>query len=181
MSKRPIRKRKSVTEQKREEMIHQRALKELEDINVIPFTNKNVEDDYLELPSDITDIDSRDLGRYFNAFTQQKMFVRGVIANLSSLVRELSQQLSVIKADVYSSLPVKTSVKEKEIYFSADDRARDKLEELLLYQEKLNMTESYIDSLEDAITLVSREISRRESDWEQSVREDSVSKKRGGY
>lgn len=170
-------KRISVKQQKKMEL-QDRVMDSLEKDGVNLFGNDNVDDAYLQLPFDLTEEDSRELGRYFNAFTQQKMYLRGIIARLNAVIRGIASDLTTIRSDVYRELPERTSVKEKELYFSASDEARDKVKELEFYEEKLGVAEAYIESLEDAITLVSREISRRESDWNHSVREENLEKKR---
>lgn len=142
------------------------------------FGNDNVEDDYLILPADITEVNSKELGRYFNAFTQQKMWTRTVIGRLSATVREMRRSMDDVKADVFAQQPAKMSVKEKELHFQIDSRARQILDDLFLYEEKWKMTSDYIANLEDAIILISREISRRSSDWEMEQRVDNVGKKR---
>ena len=145
---------------------------------IVLFGNDNVVSEYLQLPADITEVDSRELGRYFSAFTQQKMYVRTVVGRLSAVVRERNGELNGIRSEVYSSLPAKVSVKEKELLFSTDSRAIDFLNELFAYEEKLRMVVDYLDSLVDAITLISREISRREGDWNNNRREDNINSKR---
>lgn len=142
------------------------------------FSNENVDEDYLSLPADITEENSRELGKYFNAFTQQKMYVRTVIGKLSGIVREGNRELNEVRSDVFSSLPSKMSMKEKELMFSIDERAMEKLDGMFYYEEKLRMTSDYIDSLIDAIVLISREISRREGDWNDDKREDNIGKKK---
>ena len=142
------------------------------------FSNDNIDDEYLTLPADITEENSKELGRYFNAFTQQKMYLRTVVGRLSAIVRERNHEMNHIRSEVYSSLPSKMSVKEKELAFSADSRAKEFLDELFYYEEKLRMAVDYLDSLVDAIVLISREISRRTGDWNDSRREDNISRKR---
>ena len=142
------------------------------------FTNVNVEEDYLQLPSDLTEVVSQDLGRYFNAFTQQKMYVRTVVGRLSAIIREKNNSMNVLRAEVYASLNAKVSAKEKELQFQSDERVQEQLGDLFQYEEKLFMAKDYLEGLIDGITLISREISRREGDWNDSRREDNISKKR---
>lgn len=141
------------------------------------FTNENVVEDYLQLPADLTEETSRDLGRYFNAFTQQKMYVRTVIGRLSAIVREKDNAMNNLRAEVYSSMNAKVSQKEKELHFQSDPRVQERLDELFTYKEKLLMASDYLDGLIDGITLISREISRRESDWNDDRRSDNIGKK----
>jgi hypothetical protein len=151
---------------------------ELEEEGISLFNNDNVENDYLVLPRDITEEPSQDLGRYFNAFTQQKMWTRTLIGRLSATIKSKQRSLDDVKADVYASLPAKLSVKEKDLKFQTDERAREVLDELFMLQEKLNMLSDYLENLVDGIFNISREISRRSSDWDDDKRSDNINKKR---
>lgn len=151
---------------------------ELEDDGISLFTNKNVDDDYLVLPRDITEVESRDLGRYFNAFTQQKMWTRTLIGRVSANLREARSHLDEIKSQVFSSLPARLSVKEKELHFKANKEARVNLEVVALAEERLNLLTDYLHNLEDGIFNISREISRRGSDWNDDRRETNINNKR---
>lgn len=147
-----------------------------EDYNIPRFTNANVNEDYLQLPMDITEVESRELGRYFNAFTQQKMYVRSLIGRVSNTLSILEERLSSYRSEIYSSLPAKTSVKEKEMIFQA--RMAEEDNDYSTWRIRLQIASDYLEGLNDGITLISREISRRESDWEVSKREDNIGKKR---
>lgn len=147
-----------------------------EDYNIPRFTNANVNEDYLQLPMDITEVESRELGRYFNAFTQQKMYVRSLIGRVSNTLSILEERLSSYRSEIYSSLPAKTSVKEKEMIFQAKMAEEDN--DYSTWRIRLQIASDYLEGLNDGITLISREISRRESDWEVSKREDNIGKKR---
>lgn len=151
---------------------------ELAELGVTPFSNVNVEDEYLQLPADITEEPSRELGKYFNAFTQQKMWTRTIVGRLSTTVREMRRSLDEVKADVFSSHPAKMSIKEKELLFQIDSRSREMLDDMFIYEEKLKMAGDYLANIEDAIILISREISRRTSDWNTEQRADNIGKKR---
>lgn len=151
---------------------------DLEGLGVIPFSNDNVDEDFLVLPVDITEESSVNLGKYFNAFTQQKMWTRTIIGRLSTTIREMRRSLDEVKADVFASQPAKMPLKEKELKFQVDPRARDILDDMFLYEEKLKMTNDYLENLIDGIVLISREISRRTMDWEHHAREDNISRKR---
>lgn len=151
---------------------------ELSGEGIVLFNNDNVVEDYLQLPADLTEVTSQELGRYFNAFTQQKMYVRTVIGRLSAVVREKNNAMNVLRAEVYSSLNAKVSQREKELQFQSDPRVQGQVEDLFVFDEKLRMASDYLDGLIDGITLISREISRRESDWNDDRRNDNVSNKR---
>ena len=163
---------------KEERNVSEIVEEELAEEGINLFTNENVVEDYLQLPADLTEETSQDLGRYFNAFTQQKMYVRTVIGRLSAIVREKDTAMNNLRAEVYSSMNAKVSQKEKELQFQSDPRVQERLDELFNYKEKLFMATDYLEGLIDGITLISREISRRESDWNDDRRSDNISKKR---
>ena len=151
---------------------------DLEKEGIVLFDNRNVVNEYLILPNDITEVDSRELGKYFNAFTQQKMWTRTLIGRLSATIREKHRELDELKAQIFSELPAKMSVKEKELRFQTNKEARNALDEIVVYEEKLNILNDYLENLDDGIFNISREISRRTSDWENVRREDNISKMR---
>ena len=166
-----------------EESILDVVERELQRDGIVPFDNENILEDYLRLPADLTEVTSRDLGRYFNTFTKQKMWTRTLLGRTSALLREFEDVLDDIRDRVYGALPPKMSVKEKELKLRSDegagDRAKVLLEQVAVLQEKRKMLSDYLENLVDAIFNISREISRRESDWNDETRENSIDKKRG--
>ena len=165
-----------------EESILDTVERELKDDGIILFDNENILEDYLRLPADITEVLSKDLGRYFNTFTKQKMWTRTLLGRTGALLRELEEELDDIRDKVYSQLPVKMSIKEKELKLRSDERYGERAIELLqkvaIMQEKRKILLDYLDNLVDAIFNISREISRRESDWNDETRENSIDRKR---
>lgn len=156
--------------------------KQLKSEGIVPFENENIMEEYLKLPADLTECYSQELGRYFNAFTKQKLWCRTLLGRTSALLRELTEDLDDIRDRVYSQLPVKMSVKEKELKLRSDEKFGVKAVELLgriaPLQEKQNMLAIYLSNLEDCIFSVSREISRRESDLDNEKRGNSIENKR---
>lgn len=146
----------------------------LEDDNIRMFTDENVEDEYLTLPRDITEVPSNELGRYFNAFSQQKMWTRTLIGRVKVNIRQLEQSVSDAKATFFKSLPTKTSVKEKELLFLQDEDSLEANGELIHLKERLQMLDLYLSNLEDGIFNISREITRRSGDWRDDKREESI-------
>lgn len=170
--------RKAESKAEYKEDVSELVERELANEGIVMFSNDNVVEDYLQLPSDLTEVESRELGRYFNAFTQQKMYVRTVVGRLGAIIRERNSSLNVLRAEVYASLNAKVSQKEKELQFQSDSRVQEQLREIFHYEEKLTMASDYLDGLIDGITLISREISRREADWGDGKREDNLNRKR---
>ena len=151
---------------------------ELTEDGINLFSNENVEEEFLQLPSNITDVAHKDLGRYLNAFTQQKMWVRTNLGRTKTLIRELNEELDYIKSVTYRELPVKMSVAEKELSIREHEEGSKLLKRRAYLQEKANILEDYLDNLVDGIFNISREISRRESDLRDEGREHSVGNKR---
>lgn len=174
----------SEKELEKEDSILEAVERQLESQGIIPFDNANIMEEYLKLPADLTECDSRDLGRYFNAFTKQKLWCRTLLARTSALLRELTEELDDISDKVYSELPPKMSVTEKKLKLRSHERlgvrATELLKDVALFQERQNMLSTYLDNLVDCIFNVSREISRRESDWSDEQRGNSVDSKRRG-
>lgn len=158
--------------------------KELKKEGIIPFDDSDILQDFLRLPADLTEEHSKNLGRYFNTFTKQKMYCRTLLGRTRALLRELTEELDEIRDKVYSNLPVKMSVKEKELKLRSHDkygeRATELLNDVAKLQEKQNMLGIYLDNLIDGIFNISREISRRESDWNDETRENSINNKMRG-
>ena len=135
---------------------------------------EDVDSAYLVLPKDITDISSKELGKYLNAFTQQKIWIRTVIGRTTLLLREQELYLDEKRAKIYAELPVKMSVKEKELKVLLE--AKEAMKNTIYFEEKLNTLNDIVCSLEESIFVISREISRRGKDWEEANREDNVDK-----
>jgi hypothetical protein len=156
--------------------------KELANEGIVLFNNDNVEDDYLVLPANITDAGHKELGRYLNAFTQQKMWVRTNLGRVKSMLREATRELDEIRDKVYSKYPVKMSVTEKELKLRSDEeyggRAKELINEIALLQEKSYILDDYLENLIDGIFNISREISRRDSDINDEAREHNVGNKK---
>src|SRR3712207_1901340 len=106
------------------------------------------------------------------------MYCRTLLGRTSALLRELTEELDDIRDKIYSNLPVKMSVKEKELKLRSHEqygeRATELLNEVAVMQEKQNMLNIYLENLIDGIFNISREISRREADWGDHKRENSI-------
>lgn len=141
--------------------------------NIVIPEYSNVDTEYLTLPECITDIEMSELGNYLNAFTQQKIWVRTVIGRTSVLLRERQLFLDEKRAIIFDELPVKMSVKEKELRLLLDPNLKKVKEELIFYEEKLAILEDIISSLEESIFTISREITRRTKDFDEFNRNEN--------
>lgn len=142
------------------------------------FTDENIMEEYSRLPLDLTEVSSQSLGKYFSTFTKNKMWARTVISRAGIVIKALEEEIDTIKVETFKSLPAKMSVKEKELMLRDDEKCAELLGELAYYQSKLEVLNSHLDNLVDAIFAISREISRRESDWSDAKRENGIDNKR---
>jgi hypothetical protein len=163
-----------------EDSLLDRIENELDSDGVKLFGNDNVDVDYLALPQDITETPSQELGRYLNAFTQQKMWTRTLIGRVSAMAKEERKKIDQIRDRVYSNLPVKMAVKEKELKLSNMDEAKDVQGKLDFYQQKLEILGDYLENIVDAIFNISREITRRNSDYDDENRVHNTGNKPTG-
>ena len=143
-------------------------------INYPFFDNDNIDNDYLILPPHLDEEEPRNISRFLHAFTQQRIWTRTLLARVGILLREAEDSLDKEKARVFNSLPVKLSVKEKELALFSDEDCVPMLERLKSIEAKKEMLELYMKNLEDAIFDISREISRRGYDMSSQTRVENV-------
>jgi hypothetical protein len=159
--------------------------KDLDDMEVKQFKpieqegNLNIDSDYLMLPKDLTDEHSKELGKYLNAFTQQKMYMRTLIGWQELFTEEAKRKYFEVSHNVYSELSQNKKMSE-----TAKERHINNLEEVkpifLDYKDckrRLDLLQNNLASIEDALFLVSREVSRRESDFGSENRNHNVGRK----
>lgn len=140
--------------------------------------NLNIQGDYLILPAEITEVPSRELGEYLNAFTQQKLYLRTLCGRVEVEV-EKSRRLYVKSSEkLYKQLSnSKMSETAKERIINSDSEVEPYYYEYREWYQKLNMLNQNIANIEDAIFLLSREVSRRTSDFSDENRNYNVGKK----
>lgn len=161
------------------ESLSDRVEEELEEQGITLFDNDNILTEYLRLPADITEVESRELGKYFTSFTQQKMWTRTLLGRASAMLKELNDSLDSVRGRVYSTLPTKMSVKEKELKVKSDSPEVLKyMQDISFYEEKKRMLVDYLDNLTDALFCISREVSRREYDFGDDKRDGNLGKRR---
>lgn len=140
----------------------------------------NIDCDYLNIPSDLTDVISSDLGKHLNALTQQKAYMRTLSTWQSTYIEEARRvyydKYFVVYEELTENHP-KMSEKAKEIQCNNNDYVKDHFLNYRDLQYKLSMIDSTIASLEELIFLVSREISRRGADFNNETRNDNVSRR----
>ena len=157
---------------------------ELHEEGVVQFVPTNMENgtlnidtDYLTIPSDLTEVPSRDLGKHLNALTQQKAYMRTLSGWQNAYIEEAKRVYYDKYYVVYENLTEenpKMSEKAKEIMCNNNDFVKEHFLKYRDLQYKLDMIDSTITSLEEFIFLVSREISRRGKDFEEMNRGDNI-------
>lgn len=157
---------------------------ELEDQGVVffkPTTNDtegtlNIDSTYLVLPMDLTDTTSKELGRYLNAYTQQRIYIRTLIGWQQLVLEQAKRKYYEISTPVYNTLTKKDFPSEtsKERFINNHPQIKDTFFEFRDEQRKLDLLYLNLNSIDDAIFLISREISRRVGDFDTERRNDNV-------
>lgn len=148
----------------------ERIKKELQEDGVVLFNNKNVEIDYLTLPKDLTILSTSDISKYLNAIVQQRMYVRTLMSDARAVYREAKSIFDKEKCRVFSECPPRMSVTEKELRVFNDSFAEGSRKAMEYALEKYDYLSDILKSYEDSTFLVSRELSRRLKDFEDSNR-----------
>lgn len=158
--------------------------KELEDKGVDFFRpsedggSLHINKDYLSLPKNITDISAKELGEYLNAFTQQKMYMRTLVGYAELFAEEARRkymEVSDVRYKEFLGSKLSETAKEREV--NSDPNVLPCYEEYMDYRNKIKLLNFNIQSIEEAIFMLSREVSRRTSDYENEDRNYNVQKK----
>ena len=168
-------KRKSLAEQLTVEVVEKGVV--LFQPTTIENGNLNIDCDYLILPQDLTDVESKELGKYLNAMTQQKAYMRTLYSwqeiNVEESKRKYYDKYIVVYRDITEGNP-KSSEKSKELLCNNHHHVHPFYLELRDNEMKLNMIGSTIESLSECIFSISREISRRGADFNEFSRADNL-------
>lgn len=158
-----------------------RMEKELKDENISfyePDKDLFIDREYLKLPASLTDITSRDLGEYLNAYTQQKLYLRTVQGRLDFRVEQKKREYLERSNNLYTQMcERKLSETAKERLITQDNNVRPIYYEYVDNIKKLGIVERAIESVEDVIFMLSREVTRRTGDFSEENRAYSVSRK----
>lgn len=154
---------------------------ELESKGVVFFeTNKNlnIDEDFLTLPAQITEVTSRELGEYLNAFTQQKLYLRTLLGRVELELEEYKRNYINSSENIYKALSSgKLSETAKERMINAEESVKPHYYEYVDWVKRRDLLLYSIANIEDAIFLLSREVSRRTADFEDENRNYSVGNK----
>lgn len=158
--------------------------KDLEDQGVDFFTpsesggSLHINKDYLSLPQNITEVSAKDLGEYLNAFTQQKMYMRTLVGYAELFCEEARREYLEVSETRYKELlGTKLSETAKEREVNSDPEVRPSYEKYVDYKNKIKLLNFNIQSIEEAIFMLSREVSRRTGDYENERRDYNVQRK----
>lgn len=158
--------------------------KDLEDQGVDFFTpsenggSLHIDKNYLSLPQNITEVSARDLGEYLNAFTQQKMYMRTLVGYAELFAEEAKRKYMAVSDTRYKELlGTKLSETAKEREVNSDPNVLPCYEEYMDYKNKIKLLNFNILSIEEAIFMLSREVSRRTGDFENERRDYNVQRK----
>ena len=138
----------------------------------------HIDKDYLSLPQNITDVPAKDLGEYLNAFTQQKMYMRTLVGYAELFCEEARREYFAVSEPMYKALlGTKLSETAKEREVNSHPEVLPYYEKFLDYKNKIKLLNFNIQSIEEAIFMLSREVSRRTGDFENERRDYNVQRK----
>lgn len=137
----------------------------------------SIDEDYLSLPKDITDVSARELGQYLNAFTQQKVYMRTLLGYAEMYAEEYRVEYMSASENKYRELlNTKLSEKSKDREVNSDPEVKPSYEKYIDATNKVKLLSYNIESIEDIIFMVSREVSRRTGDFNDERRDYGVNK-----
>ena len=90
--------RKSMSQRMDEE------LKELKVYQFSPQEELHIDEEHLSLPYEITEVPSKDLGEYLNAYTQQKMYMRTLIGWTECMIEEAKRDYNEVAIPFYKEV-----------------------------------------------------------------------------
>lgn len=134
-------------------------------------TRLNISDDYLILPAEITDVPSKDLGEYLNAFTQQKVYLRTLLGRVDILVEEARRVYLEASDPIYRKYSFeKLSETAKDRLVNANEAVKPAYHKYVDMKKKYTLIEISISNIEDIIFMLSREVTRRTGDYAEEAR-----------
>ena len=143
-----------------------------------PSVSLNIDKNYLVLPLHITEVSTRELGEHLNAFTQQKMYMRTLVGYAELLAEEARRKYTEASEERYKELlGTKLSETAKEREVNSDPNVLPYYEEYMDCRNKIKLLNFNIQSIEEAIFMLSREVSRRTGDYETERRDYNVQRR----
>lgn len=143
--------------------------------DIDPNGSLNIDRDYLTLPQNITDVPTKELGEYLNAFTQQKAYMRTLVGYAELFCEEARRKyVSASEVRYRELLGSKLSEIAKEREVNSDPDVLPVYEEFMDYKNKVKLLNMNISSIEDIVFMLSREVSRRTGDFKDDMRNYNV-------
>lgn len=143
--------------------------------DIDPNGSLNIDRDYLTLPQNITDVPTKELGEYLNAFTQQKAYMRTLVGYAELFCEEARRKyVSASEVRYRELLGSKLSETAKEREVNSDPDVLPVYEEFMDYKNKVKLLNMNISSIEDIVFMLSREVSRRTGDFKDDMRNYNV-------
>jgi len=141
-----------------------------------PEGSLNIDNEYLSLPANITDITSRDLGEFLNAYTQQKVYMRTLLGYAEMYAEQARlEYMTASERPFRDLLGSKLSETAKEREVNTHPEVRPVYEKWQDFRNQVRLLSYNIASIEDIIFLLSREVSRRTGDFADERRDHNVS------
>lgn len=137
----------------------------------------NIDTDYLALPEDLTDLPTNQLGKYLNAFTQQRMYIRTLLSWGEVEAEEHKRKFYDVIHPVYLALTKenpKMSETAKERIVNNSEEVKPLFLTYKDYKYKVRLIQYNLDNIENAVFLISREISRRSQDYSTENRNENI-------
>lgn len=164
--------------------IHKSYLDKMEDNlqkkGVVFFdeTNLHINSEFLELPAEITEVPSRDLGEYLNAFTQQKVYLRTILGRVELELEEARREYFTASADLYRKYSLdKLSETAKDRIINSHPAVSESYNRYSDMKRNQDIVTHSISSIEDIIFMLSREVSRRTGDFNEENRAYNVNRR----
>lgn len=143
-----------------------------------PNEELHIDAEHLHLPYEITEVSSKDLGEYLNAYTQQKMYIRTLIGWVECMIEDARREYTEVSVPFYKLVnATKMSEKAKDIEVNNEPTVVPYYNKLQDLKIKKSVLEHNLASIEDAIFLISREVSRRTGDFNDERRDYNVSRR----
>lgn len=138
----------------------------------------NIDSSYYNLPLSITDVPSRDLGEHINAYTQLKAYLRTLLARAELILEERKQIYYKETKVLYSDLTnKKVSETAKERIICGEVYDKDCYNDYMSAVQNVNFLRYKIESIEDILFMLSREVTRRTGDFKEENRAHNVSRR----
>lgn len=135
----------------------------------------NIDKDYLELPLNVTEISTQELGEYLNAYTQQKVYLRSMLGYAEMFVEEARAKYVESSSALYTKFfrsKLSETAKEREV--NSDPEVKPYFDNLKDQINRVTLIRHNIESIEDILFMLSREVSRRNSDFSEEIRNYNV-------